>query len=131
MKIVLIGGTGLIGSKVGERLRAAGHEAVAASPATGVDTLTGEGLAEVLTGADVVVDVSNSPSFEDVAVLDFFQTSGKNLLAAGGGARARHHVAASIVGAARLPDSGYLRAKLVQEALVGGSSVPSTILRST
>src|SRR5689334_10703478 len=131
MKIVLIGGTGLIGSKLAERLRTAGHEAVPAAPSTGVDTLTGEGLAEVLTGADVVVDVSNSPSFEDVAVLDFFQTSGKNLLAAEEEAGVRHHVAVSIVGADRLPDSGYLRAKLAQEALVEGSSVPSTILRST
>src|SRR6478609_6397069 len=131
MKIVLIGGTGLIGSKLAERLRTAGHEAVPAAPSTGVDTLTGEGLAEVLTGADVVVDVSNSPSFEDVAVLDFFQTSGKNLLAAEAEAGVRHHVAVSIVGADRLPDSGYLRAKLAQEALVQGSPVPSTILRST
>jgi uncharacterized protein YbjT (DUF2867 family) len=131
MKIVLIGGTGLIGSRLGERLRAAGHEAVAASPATGVDTLTGQGLAEVLTGADVVVDVSNSPSFEDVAVLDFFQTSGKNLLAAEEAAGVGHHLAVSIVGADRLPDSGYLRAKLVQEALVEASTVPFTILRST
>jgi uncharacterized protein YbjT (DUF2867 family) len=131
MKIVIIGGTGLIGTRLGERLRTAGHEAVAASPATGVDTLTGEGLAEVLTGSDVVVDVSNSPSFEDVAVLDFFQTSGKNLLAAEEAAGVGHHLAVSIVGADRLPDSGYLRAKLVQEDLVEGSGVPFTILRST
>lgn len=131
MKIVLIGGTGLIGTKLAGRLRDAGHEAVPAAPSTGVDTLTGEGLAEVLTGADVVVDVSNSPSFEDVAVLDFFQTSGKNLLAAEAAAGVGHHVAVSIVGADRLPDSGYLRAKLVQEALVEDSPVPSTILRST
>jgi uncharacterized protein YbjT (DUF2867 family) len=131
MKIVLIGGTGLIGSKLAGRLREAGHEAVPAAPSTGVDTLTGEGLADVLTGADVVVDVSNSPSFEDVAVLDFFQTAGKNLLAAEETAGVRHHLAVSIVGADRLPDSGYLRAKLVQEALVEGSAVPFTILRST
>jgi len=131
MKIVLIGGTGLIGSKLAERLRDAGHEAVQAAPSTGVDTLTGEGLAEVLTGAEVVVDVSNSPSFEDVAVLDFFRTSGKNLLAAEETAGVRHHLAVSIVGADRLPDSGYLRAKLAQEALVEGAAVPFTILRST
>lgn len=131
MKIVLIGGTGLIGSKLVERLEASGHEAVAASPTTGVDTLTGEGLAAVLTGAEVVVDVSNSPSFEDAAVLDFFQTSGKNLLAAEEAAGVRHHLAVSIVGTDRLPDSGYLRAKVVQESLVEASAVPFTILRST
>src|SRR3954466_4973953 len=131
MKIVLIGGTGLIGTKLGERLRDAGHEAVPAAPSTGVDTLTGEGLAEVLTGADVVVDVSNSPSFEDVAVLDFFQTSGKNLLAAEEEAGVGHHVAVSIVGADRLPDSGYLRAKVAQEAEIEAGDVPYTILRST
>ena len=131
MKIVLIGGTGLIGSKLKQRLEGAGHEAVAASPATGVDTVTGEGLAEVLTGAQVVVDVSNSPSFEDQAVLAFFQTAGKNLLAAEEAAGVRHHVAVSVVGADRLPDSGYLRAKVVQESLVEASPVPFTILRST
>jgi uncharacterized protein YbjT (DUF2867 family) len=131
MKIVLIGGTGLIGSKLEQRLEGAGHEAVAASPATGVDTVTGEGLAEVLTGAEVVVDVSNSPSFEDLAVLEFFRTAGKNLLAAEEAAGVRHHVAVSVVGADRLPDSGYLRAKVVQESLVEASAVPYTILRST
>jgi uncharacterized protein YbjT (DUF2867 family) len=131
MKIVIIGGSGLIGTKLRERLGAAGHDAVAASPATGVDTLTGQGLAEVLTGAEVVVDVANSPSFEDLAVLEFFQTSGKNLLAAEEAAGVRHHVAVSVVGADRLPDSGYLRAKVVQESLVEASPVPYTILRST
>lgn len=131
MKIVIIGGSGLIGSKLRERLQSSGHDAVPASPATGVDTLTGAGLAEVLTGAEVVVDVSNSPSFEDLAVLEFFQTSGKNLLAAEEAAGVAHHVAVSVVGADRLPDSGYLRAKVAQESLVEASSVPFTLLRST
>ena len=131
MKVVVIGGTGLIGSKVVQRLTAAGHEAVAASPASGVDTMTGDGLEEAFTGADVVVDVSNSPSFEDAAVLDFFTTARRNMAAAEKAAGVRHHVAVSIVGADRLPDSGYLRAKVAQEALVEGSGVPFTILRST
>ena len=131
MKIVVIGGTGLIGSKLVERLRAEGHEAVPASPNTGVNTITGDGLAEMLTGADVVVDVANSPSFEDAAVLDFFRTSGTNLLAAEKAAGVRHHLALSVVGADRLPDSGYLRAKLAQEELIKAAGVPWTILRAT
>ncbi|WP_238015683.1 SDR family oxidoreductase [Dactylosporangium sp. AC04546] len=131
MKIVVIGGTGLIGSKLVELLRAAGHEAVPASPGTGVNTITGEGLADVLAGADVVVDVANSPSFEDHAVLEFFQTSGKNLLAAEAEAGVGHHVALSIVGTDRAPDSGYLRAKVAQEALVKDAGIPYTIVRAT
>src|SRR2546427_8983511 len=122
MKVVIIGGTGLIGSKVVTHLRAHGHEAVPASPNSGVNTVTGEGLAEVLSGAAVVVDVSNSPSFEDTAVLKFFQTSTTNLLAAEGIAGVGHHVALSIVGTDRAPDSGYLRAKVVQEKLIRNSS---------
>jgi uncharacterized protein YbjT (DUF2867 family) len=131
MKIVLIGGSGLIGSKLVERLEASGHEVVVASPSTGVDTLTGQGLAAVLTGAEVVVDVTNSPSWEDAAVLDFFRTSGKNLMPAEEAAGVRHHLAVSIVGVDLLPDSGYMRAKMVQESLVQASAVPYTILRST
>lgn len=131
MKVVVIGGTGLIGSKVVQRLTAAGHEAVAASPASGVDTMTGAGLEQALTGADVVVDVSNSPSFEDAAVLDFFTTAGRNVAAAEKATGVRHHVAVSIVGADRLPASGYLRAKVAQEAVIEESGVPWTILRST
>jgi len=131
MKIVVIGGTGLIGSNVVARLRQAGHEVVAASPNTGVDTITGEGLAAALAGAQVVVDVANSPSFADDAVLDFFRTSGRNLLAAGAAAGVRHHVALSVVGADRLPLSGYLRAKVAQENLVKTAGIPYTILRST
>ena len=131
MKIVVIGGSGLIGSKVVNTLRQAGHEVVAASPSTGVNTLTGEGLAEALAGAQVVVDVANSPSFEDHAVLEFFQTSGRNLLAAEAAAGVRHHVALSVVGSDRLPDSGYLRAKLAQEALIKASGIDYTIVRST
>jgi uncharacterized protein YbjT (DUF2867 family) len=131
MKIVVIGGTGLIGSKLVARLGEGGHEAVAASPATGVDTLTGEGLAGALAGASVVVDVSNSPSFEDAAVLKFFETSTSNLLAAEERAGVRHHVALSIVGSERLPDSGYMRAKVAQEKLIKQSPIPYTILHST
>ncbi len=131
MKIVVIGGTGLIGSKLVSKLRQLGHEVVAASPESGVNTITGEGLSEVLAGARVVVDVANSPSFEDSAVLQFFQTSGRNLLAAEAAAGVQHHVALSIVGADRVPDSGYLRAKVAQEALIKSSSIPYTILRST
>jgi uncharacterized protein YbjT (DUF2867 family) len=131
MKIVIIGGSGLIGSKLVARLREQGHEAVPASPDSGVNTLTGEGLAEVLTGAAVVVDVSNSPSFEDAAVLKFFQTSTGNLLAAEAAAGVGHHVALSVVGSDRAPDSGYLRAKVAQEKLIAASRIPYTIIRST
>ena len=131
MKVVIIGGTGLIGSKLVTRLREQGHEAVPASPDTGVNTLTGEGLAEVLTGAAVVVDVSNSPSFEDAAVLKFFQTSTRNLLAAEAAAGVGHHVALSVVGSDRVPDSGYLRAKVAQEKLIKNSSIPYSIVRAT
>jgi len=131
MKIVVIGGSGLIGSKLVAVLRQRGQEVLAASPDTGVNTLTGEGLAEALAGAQVVIDVANSPSFEDAAVMKFFQTSGRNLLAAEAKAGVRHHVALSVVGADRLPDSGYLRAKVAQENLIKGSGIPYTILRST
>jgi uncharacterized protein YbjT (DUF2867 family) len=131
MKIVVIGGTGLIGSKLVTKLNAVGHEAVAASPNSGVNTLTGEGLAEVLKGAQVVVDVSNSPSFEDVAVMNFFQTSTRNLLSYEGTAGVGHHVALSIVGSERLPESGYLRAKVAQEKLIKEGSIPYSIIHST
>lgn len=131
MKIVIIGGTGLIGSKTAERIRKKGHEVIAASPNTGVNTITGEGLADALKHAEVVIDLANSPSFEDQAVLEFFQTSGKNLLAAEKEARVKHHVALSIVGADRLPGSGYLRAKVVQEKIIRESGIPYTIVRST
>lgn len=131
MKIVVIGGTGLIGSKVVWGLKAQGHEAIAASPNSGVNTITGEGLAEVLAGAGAVVDVANSPSFEADAALDFFRTSGANLLAAEPVAGVAHHVALSVVGTDRLQSSGYFRAKLAQEALIKASPVPWTILRST
>ena len=131
MKIVVIGGTGLIGSKVVRKLREQGHEAVAASPDSGVNTITGEGLRQALTGAAVVVDVSNSPSFEDKAVMTFFETSTRNQLAAEAETGVRHHVALSIVGARRLPESGYLRAKVAQEELIGASSIPYSIVRAT
>ena len=131
MKIVVIGGTGLIGSKLVAILRTQGHEVMAASPDSGVNTITGQGLAEALKGATVVVDVSNSPSFEDAAVMNFFQTSTRNLLAAEAAAGVRHHVALSIVGAERLPDSGYMRAKVAQEKLIKGSAVPYSIVHST
>ena len=131
MKIVVIGGSGLIGSKVVGLLRGKGHEVVAASPASGVNTITREGLAEAMSGANVVVDVANSPSFEDKAVLEFFEVSGRNLLAAEAAAGVGHHVALSVVGADRLPDSGYLRAKVAQEKLIEGSRIPFTILRAT
>jgi uncharacterized protein YbjT (DUF2867 family) len=131
MKIVLIGGTGLIGSKTAARLRDKGHEVLAASPKTGVNTITGEGLASALAGADVVVDLSNSPSWEDQAVLDFFETSSRNLLAAERDAGVKHHIALSIVGSERLPQNGYFRAKLAQERLIKGSSIPYTIIHST
>jgi len=131
MKIVVIGGTGLIGSKLVALLRQRGQEVRAASPDSGVNTLTGEGLPEALAGAQVLVDVANSPSFEDAAVMNFFQTSGRNLLAAEAAAGVRHHIALSVVGADRLPDSGYLRAKVAQEDLIKASRTPYTILRST
>jgi uncharacterized protein YbjT (DUF2867 family) len=131
MKVVVIGASGLIGSKLVSLLRARGHQVVAASPSTGVNTLTAEGLAAALAGAQVVVDVANSPSFEDEAVMDFFRTSGRNLLAAEAAARVGHHIALSVVGADRLPESGYLRAKVAQEELIKASKIPYTILRST
>jgi hypothetical protein len=126
MKIVVIGGTGLIGTKVVKRLRDKGYEVMAASPDSGVNTITGEGLAEALAGAKVVIDLANSPSFEDSAVLKFFETSGQNLLAAEAAAGVQHHVALSIVGTDRLPDSGYLRAKMAQERLIKTSTIPYT-----
>lgn len=131
MKIVVIGGSGLIGSKLVNNLSQKGHEVVAASPDSGVNTITGEGLAEVLAGAEVVVDVANSPSFEDKAVLEFFETSGRNLLAAEIAAGVKHHIALSVVGTERLPDSGYLRAKMAQEKLIKESGIPYTIVHST
>lgn len=131
MKIVVIGGTGLIGSKLVKRLQAKGHEVIAASPASGVNAFSGEGLAEVLVGAQVVVDVANSPSFEDKAVMKFFQTSGRNLLTAEAAAGIKHHVALSVVGTERLQASGYFRAKLAQESLIKESNVPYTLVQST
>jgi uncharacterized protein YbjT (DUF2867 family) len=131
MKIVVIGGTGLIGCKLVALLRQRGQEVLPASPDSGVNTLTGEGLAEALAGAQVVVDLANSPSFEDAAVLKFFQTTSRNLLAAEATAGVRHHVALSIVGTDRLPESGYLRAKMAQESLIKASGISYTILRST
>lgn len=131
MKIVVIGGSGLIGRHLTADFSRQGHDAVAASPSTGVNALTGEGLAEVLAGVDVVVDVSNSPSFEDAAVLDFFERSGRNLLAAEREAGVRHHVALSIVGTDRLEGNGYFRAKVAQERLIKGSGVPFTVVRAT
>jgi uncharacterized protein YbjT (DUF2867 family) len=131
MRIVVIGGSGLIGSKLVNILRRQGHEVVAASPSSGVNTITGEGLAGAIAGAAVVVDVANSPSFEDKAVLEFFETSGRNLLAAEAAAGVGHHVALSVVGADRLPDSGYMRAKVAQEKLIKASKIPYTIARAT
>ncbi|MET1072368.1 MAG: SDR family oxidoreductase [Umezawaea sp.] len=131
MKIVVIGGTGLIGSKLVARLDGQGHEAVAASPSSGVDTTTGAGLAEVLDGASVVVDVSNSPSFEDAAVLEFFRTSTGNLLAAEAAAGVGHHVALSVVGTGRWPESGYFRAKAAQEEIIKAAGVPYSIVHAT
>jgi uncharacterized protein YbjT (DUF2867 family) len=131
MKIVVIGGTGLIGSKSVAILRKGGHEAIAAAPNTGVNTITGEGLKEAMAGTQVVIDLANSPSFEDRAVLQFFETSGRNLLAAEAAAGVRHHVALSIVGDDRSPDNGYFRAKVAQEKLIETSGIPYTIIRST
>jgi len=130
MKIVVIGGTGLIGSKTVAILRQGGHEVVAASPNSGVNTITGEGVKEAVAGAEVVIDLANSPSFEDKAVLEFFETSGRNLIAAENAAGVRHHVALSIVGTDR-SDNGYFRAKVAQEKLIEASSIPYTIIRST
>jgi uncharacterized protein YbjT (DUF2867 family) len=131
MKIVVIGGSGRVGSNVVRRLEANGHDAVPASPATGVDTITGEGLADVMAGADVVVDVSNAPNWDDDAVREFFTTSTRNQLAAEHDAGVKHHLAVSIVGADRLPDSGYLRAKVAQETEIEAGTIPYTILRAT
>ena len=131
MKIVVIGGTGLIGSKAVAILRQGGHDVIAASPQTGINTITGEGLKEVMVGAQVVIDLANSPSFEDKAVLEFFETSERNLLPAEAAAGVRHHVALSIVGSDRAPDIGYFRAKVAQEKLIASSGVPYTIIRST
>jgi len=131
MKIVVIGGSGLIGSKVVNKLREAGHEVLAASPASGVNTITGEGLDAALAGAQVVLDVANSPSFEDKAVLEFFHTAGRNLMAAEARAGVKHHVALSVVGTDRLGESGYFRGKMAQEALIRESKIPYTIVHST
>ena len=131
MKLVVIGGTGLIGSQVVSRLRARGHEVVAGSPASGVNSLTGEGLDEAMAGASVVIDLANSPSFEDQAVLDFFQTSGRHLADAEHRAGVRHHVALSVVGTDRLAASGYFRGKIAQEKIIRGSGIPYTIIHST
>jgi len=131
MKIVVIGGTGLIGTKLVKNLKERGHDVLAASPNTGVNTITREGLAEAMNEAEVVVDVANAPVWEDKAVLEFFETSGRNLLAAEAAAGVRHHVALSIVGSERLPDNGYFRAKVAQENLIKASGIPYTILRAT
>jgi uncharacterized protein YbjT (DUF2867 family) len=131
MKIVVIGGSGLIGSKLVPKLREQGHEAVAASPKSGVNTLTGEGLAEVLKGASVVVDVSNAPSWEDAAVMNFFETSTRNLLSYEAAAGVNHHVALSVVGTQQLSESGYFRAKIVQEKLIKNSTIPYSIVQAT
>src|SRR6478752_3993793 len=131
MKIVVIGGTGLIGSKLVAWLREQGHEAVPAAPNTGVNTLTGEGLADVLRGASVVVDVSNSPSFEETAVMQFFTTSTRNVLASAASAGVQHYVALSVVGTERVPDSPYLRAKNAQEELIRDGGIPYSIVRAT
>ena len=131
MKVVVIGGTGLIGSKLVQKLGEGGHEPLAASPDTGVNTLTGEGLAEALQGAHVVVDVSNAPAWDDDAVMEFFQTTSRNVMAAESAAGVRHHVALSVVGADRLTDSGYMRAKVAQEEAIKSGGIPYTILRAT
>ncbi len=131
MKITVVGGSGLIGRKVVKILRENGHEVVAASRSSGVDTITGKGLTEALTGAEVVIDVANSPSFEDKAAMEFFETSGRHLLAAEEAARVKHHVALSVVGTDRLLASGYFRAKMAQENLIKASRIPFTIVRAT
>ena len=131
MKIVVIGGTGLIGTKVVAQLRRRGHQVIAASPATGINTITGEGLADAMSNTEVVVDLANSPSFDDNAVMEFFQTAGRNLLAAENNAGVKHHVALSIVGVDNMQNVGYMRAKKVQEDLIKKSGVPYTIIRST
>ena len=131
MKILVIGGTGLIGKRLVQRLRDGGHQAVPASPSSGVNSLTGEGLAQAMAGADAVVDVTNSPSWEDAAVMNFFVTSTRNLLRAEAAAGVRHHVALSVVGADRMPDSGFMRAKVAQEAVIRSGDVPYTIVRAT
>ncbi|WOK08340.1 SDR family oxidoreductase [Imperialibacter roseus] len=131
MKILVIGGTGLIGSKLVSKLRQLGHEVIVGSPDTGVNTITGEGLKEAVAGVEVVVDVANSPSFEDKAVLEFFETSGRNLLAAEKAAGVKHHVALSVVGTSRLSESGYFRGKIAQEKLIKESGMPYTIVHST
>src|SRR4030095_13149127 len=131
MKIVIIRGTGLIGSKIVPILRQGGHEVVAASPKTGVNSITGEGLQEAMAGTQVAIDLANPPSWDDKAVLEFFETAGRNLLAAGAAAGVRHHVAVSIVGTDRTPDNGYFRAKIAQEKLIEASGIPYTIIRST
>lgn len=131
MKIVVIGGTGLIGSKTVVILRQSGHEVVAASPKNGINSITGEGLKEAMAGAQVVIDLANSPSFEDKAVLEFFETSSRNLLAVEAVAGVGHHVALSIVGTDRTPDNGYFRAKVAQEKLIESSGIPYTIIRAT
>lgn len=131
MKIVVIGGSGLIGSKLVKNLRERGHDVLAASPSTGVNSITREGLAQAMDGADIVVDVANAPSWEDQAVLEFFETSSRNLLAAEAAAGVRHHVALSIVGSERLPGNGYFRAKVAQENLIKASGIPYTLLRAT
>jgi uncharacterized protein YbjT (DUF2867 family) len=131
MKIVVIGGSGLIGSKLVKRLTTKGHAVIAASPSAGINTITGEGLAEALAGAQVVIDVANSPSFEDNAVMEFFRVSGQNLLAAEAKAGVQHHVALSVVGTQRLQESGYFRAKQVQEELIQASGIPYTLVHST
>src|SRR5215203_4919530 len=131
MKIVIIGGTGLIGSKTVAILRQGGHEVVAASPQSGINSITGEGIKEAMAGAQVVIDLANSPSFENKAVLDCFKTSGRNLLAAEAAAGVGHHIALSIVGTDRTPDNGYFRAKVAQEKLIESSGIPYTIVRAT
>jgi uncharacterized protein YbjT (DUF2867 family) len=131
MKIVVLGGTGLIGSKTVAILRQGGHEVIAASPKSGINSITGEGLKEAMAGAQVVIDLTNSPSFEDRAVLEFFETSGRNLLPAEAAAGVGHHIALSIVGIDRTPDNGYFRAKIAQEKLIEASGIPYTIIRST
>src|SRR5580698_2300690 len=131
MKIVVIGGSGLIGSRLVPRLREQRHEAIAASPKSGVDTITGEGLSEALTGASVVVDVSNAPAWEDSAVMKFFETSTQNLLAQEAAAGVKHHVALSVVGSERMLESGYFRAKIAQEDLIKASTIPYSIVRAT